>query len=251
MDNQRIFKNIKESKGYSEISDFTINRLINSGYAKYKRDKDVIQYVRKELHVVWGAFFKKHIKFDEYGDNRNELLSLHTSTSERQAFVKNFYNKIFSYINCDIKSIADYGCGLNPLNIPEMNLSKNVNYYAYDIYHGEIAFLNEYINNHFENINFKAEVKDAFEVDDKEYDVVFVLKVLPVLEEQNKSCSRDILEKINSKYFVVSFPTKSLSGKDVGMNTFYTERFEKLLKEMNWKSEKIVFENEIVYVTGK
>lgn len=251
MDKQRVLNSLKESKGYSEISDFTINRLIDSGAIKYKKEKEVIQYVRKELHIVWGAFFKRHVKFDEYVDNRSELLNLHTSTAERQAFVKTFYNKIFSKIDCNIRTIGDYGCGLNPLNIPEMNLRKNTNYFAYDIYQGEIKFLNEYISNHFTNINFKAVVKDIFENDNNEYDVTLLIKILPVLEEQNKNCSREILEKINSKYFVVSFPTKSLSGKNVGMDTFYTERFEKLLNEMSLKSEKLVFENEIVYVVNK
>lgn len=251
MDRQKVFDIVKDSKGYSEISDFTINRLIDCGLTKYKKEKEIAQYVKKELHIVWGAFFKKHVKFDEYGDNRFGLLSLHTSTSERQAFVKVFYSKIFSKIGCEIKSIADYGCGLNPLNIPEMNLKKNTKYFAYDIYSEEVEFLNDYISSHFYNVIFKADVRDIFEPDTNEYDVAFLFKLLPVLEEQSRNCTQYLLENIKAKFIVVSFPTKSLSGKDVGMDTFYTERFEKLLKEMQWHFEKIVFENEIVYVTSK
>lgn len=251
MDSQKILEEIKKTKSYSDISIYTIQRLVNDGISKYKKEKDVVKYVKKELHITWGAFFKQDISFDKYLENPEELLDIHSSTRERKEFVSTFYNLIFQNIPISIHNIADYGCGLNPLNIPQMNLPNGCNYFAYDIYEAEIDFLNKYIQKHFKDINFNGEVRDIFQDDSREYDVTFLLKILPVLEEQKKNCSIEILKKINTKYFVVSFPLKSLSGKNVGMDNFYTKNFETLLSSIKYQYTKLLFENEAVYIVKK
>ena len=245
MDKQKIFEEIKRSKTYSQISDFTINRLIDNGCSKFKKEKDVIKYVKKELHIVWGVFLKKITNFDNL--TREELITLHRSTDERKNFVEDFYKKIFESIQGDIKNIADYGCGFNPLNIDHMDLPKDCTYFAYDIYEPEIEFLNK----HLKKKIFKGVVRDIFEEDSRQYDLVFLFKILPVLEEQKKGSTKEILQNLNTKYFAISFPLKSLSGKDVGMQTFYTQSFENILSELEYTYEKIVFENELVYIVKK
>lgn len=245
---QEIKKEILKSKNYSEISDFTIERLITEGSIKYKKQKDIVKYVKKELHIIWGAFFKKFVDFDKYIDNPEKLIQIHNSTNERISFISDFYIQIFKNIPIQVNSIADYGCGLNPLNIQHMNLKSNTTYYAYDIYKPEIEFLNKYGERYLKNIHLKAEVRDLFEEDSNQYDVVFLFKILPVLEEQKKGSSIEILKRINTKYFVISFPLRSLSGKNVGMDSFYTDWFENILSELQYEYSKLLFENEVVYI---
>jgi 16S rRNA (guanine(1405)-N(7))-methyltransferase len=127
-----------------------------------------------------------------------------------------------------------------------MNLPKGCNYFAYDIYTPEMELLNTFARKNFPNINFQAKVRDIFETDERSYDVVLLLKIFPVLERQRKGSTADVLKRIDTKYFVVSFQLKSLSGKEVGMCIFYTENFETILGELSYSFEKIVFENEIV-----
>lgn len=251
MDRERIVKEIMESNKYGAISPVTINRLIDETIPKFKKEKDVVKYVKKNLHIIWGAFFNNFNSFEKEIENAEDLLQIHKSTEERTSFVKEFYKEIFNNIPISIKKVADYGCGLNPINIPSMNLPKGTEYYAYDIYVPEIEFLNEYAKENFQDINFKAIVKDIFEEDSNEYDVVFLLKILPVLEEQRKGSSREVLSKLNVKYFVVSFPLKSLGGRNVGMESFYTKSFESILLDVKYDFKKIMFENEVVYIVRK
>ena len=252
MDRDLIKKQISQSSEYSQISSFTINRLIDEGIKRFKKDKDIVKYVKKELHIVWRAFFKQNIKWEEaIQKDINQLVMAHNSTNERQAFVIEFYKQIFENIDGKISKIADYGCGLNPLNIPQMDLQDNIQYSAYDIYVPEVEFLNTYAAIHFKDIQFHAEVKDAFEEDSQSYDVVFMLKLLPVLEEQKKGASMELLKRINTRNFVVSFPTRSLSGKNVGMLSNYSQSFENVLNDLRYEYSQIIFENEVVYVVKK
>lgn len=251
MDKSKILKEIQKSSKYTGISSFTIDRLIENGLRRYKKEKDVTKYVKKELHIVWGIFFKKILDFNKYIDNPEELLHIHRSTDERYSFVQSFYTEIFKYLPGNITNIADYGCGFNPLNIQYMPLKENTNYYAYDIYKPEIEFLNKYADIYLKNIHFTAEVKDIFEEDINRYDVVFLLKMLPILEEQSKGCTEDILKKFNTEYLVISFPLKTVSGRDVGMESFYTKNFEDILNKNSYTYTRLFFENEVVYVVRK
>ncbi len=252
MGKERIFEQIIKSSEYSQISPFTINRLIDEGIKRFKKEKEILKYVKKELHIVWGAFFKQKIKWENLTQQDiKKLITVHNSTNERQAFVEEYYKQIFEKIAGEILKIADFGCGLNPINIPQMNLPTGTQYFAYDIYLPEIKFLNIYVRTNFPHIQFNAEVRDAFEEDSQIYDVVLMLKLLPVLEEQRKDSSIDLLKRINTRYFIVSFPTRSLSGKNVGMLSNYTQNFESILKELGYIYSQIIFDNEVVYIVKK
>ena len=189
------------------------------------------------------------------------VLKLQSSVYERVSILENFYKKIFEIIDLPAGgpiSIIDHACGLNPLTIPWMNLPENTEYTAYDIDGEEINFLNQ-IFDLFKNtpthqrmgVNTKFALGDIL-CDEFDYaDVVFMLKLLPCLEHQKKNCSLDILRKQKCKYLVISFPIKSIGGKDKGMTSFYGNSFKNMIKEEKWQVSEILFDTELVFVIKK
>ena len=80
--------------------------------------------------------------------------------------------------------------------------------------------LNEFFK--INNLNGHAYAGDVlYKVPEYECDVVFLFKILPLLEQQKKGYSKYLIDNLNSSNFVITFPTKSLSGKDYGMYNFY------------------------------
>ena len=63
---------------------------------------------------------------------------------------------------------------------------------------------------------------------------------------------RSIIEQINSKFFIITFPTKSISGKNVGMKDYYENMMTKYIEnsQMEIIFRKAYF-NEIMFVIKK
>ena len=67
----------------------------------------------------------------------------------------------------------------------------------------------------------------------------------------DKQAGERLLDAINARYLVISFPAKSLGGRDKGMVENYGERFTGLVKGKGWGMEQIAFESELVFIVEK
>lgn len=246
----KIVNKIEISPKYKDLYNVTIERIVNLSIAKYG-EKLAEDKARTLLHQIWGAYYSSRPNWDKLEiTNLENILKVHSSTSERLSFADDFYSQIFAITGIP-NSIIDHACGLNPLFYKNMNLSDEVSYTAYDIDLAEIIFLNDCFQKLKLN-NFRAFAGDVFEQtwleQTKKTDVVFLLKALPVIEQQFKGFGKLLLEQIKSRYIVVSYPVKSLSGKSKGMRAFYNEHFSNMLGEMHLHYEKLDFGNEIVFI---
>ena len=75
-----------------------------------------------------------------------------------------------------------------------------------------------------------------------------LLKALPCLEQQGKGISVKLLNEIECRFLVVSFPSKSLGGKSKGMELNYEAFLNSIVDKTRHAVHKINFEREIVYV---
>lgn len=259
MDSQIIIQNISSSKKYKTIYPKTIERIVEECYVKYGK-KHAEEKARDLLHQVWAAYyparpnFKKLLKkFQEKEieiDGLQQLLSLQTSTRERIPLLDRFYPEIFS-LTGKPDSIIDHACGLNPLTLPWMHIPKETTYKAFDIDQEEINFMQAILGQMKIPQPFYIEAGDVL-TDPLPYaDVVFMLKLLPCLEHQEKNAGLKTMKEQACKFLVVSFPVKSLGGKEKGMADFYTEKFLQDIRQENWKYEKLLFETELVFVIKK
>jgi len=212
-----IFNLIKTSKKYSNICDETIHRIIADEIKKYKSEKDVVKSVKTKLHQISEAFFdSKNIDKINIKGDITQIMRYHVSTLERIDFVFEMYDDIFANL-LKYDTILDIACGFNPFMLPFLKVN---HYYAVDINIDNVNLLNEFFR--INNLNGTAYAGDVlYKIPEIESGVVFLFKILPLLEQQKKGYSKFLLKNLKSDYFVITFPTKSLSGKDYGMFNFY------------------------------
>jgi len=255
-----IIDNVLSSKKYSGISRGVVERVCADCAARYSKPKDVIKAAKKELHIIHESFLRDncHLKAGELlnvysgsgmaedKDFARKLMGLHASTHERIVEVDEIYAFLSRYINED-DCVADVGCGFNPFALPFLR-NKPKGYMAYDINSSTKSLLNTYFE--ITNEAYKAELIDAAVNLPQCADVTLIFKLFPLLERQKKGRG---FELINSLFgtIIVSFPTKSASGKEKGMEGFYSTMFEGGLPSSFSIEEKIMFKNEMFYVLNK
>ena len=81
-----------------------------------------------------------------------------------------------------------------------------------------------------------------------EVDLALVLKTIPCLEQVDKQAGERLLENLKAKHILVSFPAKSLGGRDKGMRENYEARFNQLVAGKDWAVERFEFETELAYL---
>ena len=221
------------SKKYSNVYPPLLERVYSEESAKYKKDKEITKAVKNKLHIIYGAF-------------RN------VSSNERLGFLREFYEFIFG-VSGDISSILDIGCGSNPFALPVMLefMPDIKTYHAFDIDLKLAEDINEYFIS--QNLPQYAGCMDMITKTPAQYaDIAFLFKIIPTIETCKKGRGFEIINSLNAKYLAVSFPTKTLCGKNIGMAENYAAFFEKNLDCDKFKiTGRKIFANELVYVLEK
>jgi len=258
-----IADEILQSKKYSNIDRATVERICLETIPKYKKQKDIIKAVKRKLHIIHESFLQegchenaKIILNDYESDDINfdkplalQLLALHNSTKERLAQIEEIYAFISQHVKCEDR-IIDIGCGFNPLALPFL-AQQPKSYFAYDINSSTAQTLNTYFNM-AELPSYHAEICDMVtDIPKAQGDVLFAFKLFPLLQQQQKGRDFEVLTMLNCPTSIISFPTKSASGKEKGMEAFYSTQFEERLPSDFVVIEKVVFANEMFYVVGR
>ncbi len=232
---------------------------------KSKAYTAVIKNVRAQLRRVYGLFrddaekrktlLQQLLKTSAAKRSAliEQILATHSSTQERLSLYENLYAKIFS-ITRKPKTILDLGCGINPFSLPYMKLSQ-CTYYAYDINEEEIQSINQYFQIlHQENSSFqgKAVVADitAANLIFPKADLAFLFKMTDVIDKgKGHTKTEELLKRIPAKYAVISFATKTMSGK--AMTAPRRSWMEWLCKRLGYEYSILEFPNELFYVIKK
>lgn len=256
-----------ESKNYEREKQKIISKLNDSSsYKQFTKSKEhdfLLKQIRAELRTIYGVFIDEHsnkkeklLKEKKY----EEILMLHQSTKERIDFYDEIYKKIFNIINKKsnekIKnkkiSIMDLACGLNPISLIFFK-DKIKTYFASDISKSDCDFLNEFFK--IEKIDGKSIAYDLTKSEDVEkisklsqnFDVCFLFKALDSIEFIEWGLSEKLIEKIHSKFIVVSFPTVSIGGKKE-IKKDKRKWFEDFLIKKKHSYDEFEVENELFYV---
>lgn len=242
---EELSKKIKLSKNYSSVSDDTIENFVLRESQKFKKQKEIEKSVKTKLHTQSTVFFDEQLKrIDPAKIDFESVLEFHTSTFERKNFKVEFFDFLKENLK-EVKSVCDIACGLNPIDF--CNFFDVEKYLAIDVNFDCKEILQRFFK--VKNIEGKVEICDVTKNLPKgQFDVVLLFKFLPLLESQKKGFSKEIFEKIKTNFFVVSYPTKTLSGKNVGMAKKYTQDLEDAILPQQQIVAFKEFENEIVFV---
>ncbi|MDD5332064.1 MAG: hypothetical protein PHE43_04610 [Candidatus Nanoarchaeia archaeon] len=266
-----IISDIKREKSYSNVSNKIIRNLSNKilvpiveSYLKENKPNldskreylKTIKEIRKNLEMVYGIYnpeikkrylLLKQLKKDPTNEEiYGKILSTHISSKERLEDYEKIYKEIFE-ITGKPKKILDLASGINPVSLPFMHLD-NITYIAVELNPEDIKFLKEYFSIVSGIYNLKTEIiqKNLIEKNSfPESDVCFIFKALDNLETLRQGVTRYLLKSIPTKYFVISFPTKTLYRKNLNIKRLAW--FNKLVKQ----PVKIKTGNEIFYIVKK
>ncbi|MCL2605035.1 MAG: hypothetical protein FWD90_11210 [Defluviitaleaceae bacterium] len=241
-------------KKYTYLYPPLVERILAEEAAR----KDPDKAAKTRLHQLYGAYvqpamYKKaktilsaaeQAKAEERHSPSHEaesLLRLHASTRERLPHCLDFYRFIFEHVPPP-ESIVDLGCGFNPFSLPFLYEAgsgiqvKLKTYRAYDICTQQAELINRFFILH--NLPPDAECLDLAATPDSESlilsseslipnsELVFMFKLLPVLEAQSSGGGFRVVRGLTSKHLVITYPLKSLGGKEKGMARHYRHTFQ-------------------------
>lgn len=241
-----LFEKLAASKKYRGVCPDTIRRVIAECAPKYRREKDVEAAVREHLHGITSAFmteteFKRAQAAAESGD-LEALLNCHASTRERMPIAETdaLYARIFEFSGVP-ETLLDLACGLNPAYLrgryPEMRVT------GADISGQCVEILRR--------LGIQAVSADLLcegAVPAERFDTALLFKVLPLLERQRKGAADAVLRAVNARFLVVSFPTRSLSGRNVGMEANYGQWMEAHIPANRAVAGRFATGNELFYI---
>ena len=260
-----LVKNIHASSKYHAIDPDLVEKIGRVELSKRKNFKEAVKYTRSKLHQIATSFISNPMEFEEWSaelkgvsrDTTNpglqafctKLMRCHSSTDERLPILGEFYSTLFHDLS-PIESIQDLACGLNPLTIPWMPISRDCTYFAYDILPEMVAFLNKF----FAHIGQKGKAFSldlASQVPEKTSQVALLLKTVPTLDQIDKHAAATLLKGIRAKHLIVSYPVHSLGGKSKGMVDNYTAQFEALTANWEGTVKSFEFTTELAFLMNR
>jgi 16S rRNA (guanine(1405)-N(7))-methyltransferase len=259
-----LVSTVLKSQKYNRVCEDVVRRVGTVELGKRRNLKEAIKASKNKLHQIGGAYLDDSLHYAAWSRALAEaasagqealrvacweIMSHHASTKERLAILDEFYAAVLADL-APIHSVLDIACGLNPLAIPWMPLAPGAAYYAYDIYHDMIGFLNTFWP--LVGIEGHAFARDIGPfIPSEPVDVALVLKTIPCLEQVDKSAGLRLLENLNAAHMVVSFPARSLGGHDKGMVENYEARLRTLLEQKEWPVRRFEFATELAFVITK
>jgi len=82
-------------------------------------------------------------------------------------------------------------------------------------------------------------------------DLALILKSLPCIEQLDPSASLRLLDSIDADHLLISFPVRSLGGRDKQMGRSYEARFRALVHDKPWEVQRFEFATELAFLVRK
>ncbi len=251
---------VTQSPKYAHISPILVRQVGERELAVRRSFKEAVKTTKNKLHQVGGAYFEAKLDYPAMLDQLRqaagdpdalptvcrELMRRHASTRERLPILDEFYATTLRNLN-NIHIIKDLACGLNPLSLPWLPFDRVPEYHAYDIYADMMAFVTEFLA--IAGVNGRAQTRDIISQPPTEpADLIFIFKTLPVLEQIQKGAAARLLDALNARYLLITFPAQSLGGRHKGMLQNYEEQFMGWVNGRGWQVQRFEFATELAFL---
>jgi 16S rRNA (guanine(1405)-N(7))-methyltransferase len=175
-----------------------------------------------------------------------QLMQAHASTNERLSILDDYYHTILAELP-PIRTVLDLACGLNPLAYPWLPLPPDVQFTAVDIYGDMLNFIQGFFE--IAGMNGRIQQRDIIGNPPGEpTDLILLLKTLPCLEQVDKTAAANLIDALNGRFLLISYPAQSLGGRSKGMVENYTQQFEALRNGRNWTVKRFEFATELAFL---
>ncbi len=230
---------VLESARYRDVDRAFLARLVDEDLARSRSAAEVVKRVKRRLHQAVGAFrgsirdvdlseaWTGELTEPGFRSTCAQLLRAHASTRERVPALDGLYQAIWS-ITGTPRSVLDLGCGLNPLTLPWMGLAGDARLMASDIDLRPLRIASAFLE--LVGQPHAVEVRDLVTGAPTEpADIALLFKVVTSLDRQDPAAADRLIEGLRVRHAVVSFTTRSLGGRDRGMERAYRDRLDRLV----------------------
>ena len=234
-----------------QLCEALVRRAHADAQARYRRPKDADRAARREMHRVAGAFFGREDArraqkllsgWPEGGDEAlARILSMHASTRERLPLAQTdaLYERLFAACGRP-ERVLDLACGLNPVYLA----ARGVPALGLDAHLGAVALVNRFGEQNGLDVRALPCDLRAAELSEERFSLALAFKLLPLLGDDGPA----LLARVNAERVAVSFPTRTLSGRRVGMERHYSEAFEADCPARFCIADRFEMCNELIYV---
>ena len=228
--NDDALERLLASKNYRDVCPDTVRRVWESCSRRYRKPREVEKAAREALHGITGAFMTpqeaRQLAYDMHAWHCNQtdlglerMLSRHASTRERLPLseMDALYARVFA-ITGRPRSVLDLACGINPLYLG----ARGTETLGLDISGAAVEAVNRFGEvYHRPTRALCADLLCPGAMPKARFDIALMLKLLPLLERQRGGAALDVMNAVNADWLVVSFPTRTLGGRNVGMAAQY------------------------------
>lgn len=208
------------SRNYRDICPDAVERVFGEALGRYRTLKEAEKAARSALHQLTGAFMtaqQLHAahKCLERGDLEGAL-RLHASTRERPHW-RQAYERVFAVAGVPA-SVLDLACGFNPLCLGALG----VRTLGLDVNGGAVKMVNQWAGQAGWPVICRcADLLSARSLPPAS--LAMMMKLLPVLERQRAGAGAALLAAAPARWKLVTFPTRTLGGRRVGMAAHYSQ----------------------------
>ncbi|MCB9009300.1 MAG: 16S rRNA methyltransferase [Ardenticatenaceae bacterium] len=256
----QLTEQVQQGAKYREIAPELVRRIGAQELAKRRSLKEAVKATKNKLHQVGGAYQQTRLNYEkslvllretavsspQFRATCHQLMESHASTRERLPILDDFYQTILADLP-PINTVLDLACGLNPLAYPWLPLPPTVQFTAVDIYGDMLAFIQEFFA--VAGLNGRTQQRDIIGNPPTEpYDLILLLKTLPCLEQVDKTAAANLIDALNGRYLLVSYPAQSLGGRGKGMVENYSRQFEQLVDGRSWRVKRYEFATELAFL---
>ncbi len=254
---QKTLDAILTSKNYREICPDTVKRIFAEKLPLYKSLKEADKSARAALHQITGAFMtaeeihlagKMAAEFAAGDESALErVLHLHSSTRERKNSWRAMYAQVFDALGGAPETVIDLACGLNPIALGSLGVKK---IFGYDIQGGAVRTVNDWAQ--LCGWEIEGHCADLLcEIDFPKADLALMMKLLPLLDRQKAGSAKALLETCPTKHILVTYPTRTLGGRNVGMEEQYSSWMENNLPANLEITLRFTVDTELCYLLAR
>lgn len=235
----KLVARLRASSKYQGLCDEMLHWAVAEALTRTRTSKDALKLAKRRLHQAYGAFVdaarrKSVLKTLDVASEVSErerlealrrAAALHQSTAERM----NHHRAMWDYLRSEHpppNAVADLGCGLNPALLPWTGLSRDVGYHGVDLDVSLCDALQRALVPLFPNVRVTA--RDLQSVSVPPADLTLCWKLFPTLERQRAGAARSLLARVGPTVIVATFPTRTLTGRETGMEQTYRTLADRL-----------------------
>jgi 16S rRNA (guanine(1405)-N(7))-methyltransferase len=246
---------------YADLCQATLERIAFWALERHPRPKDAVKAAKRKLHQAFAAYLDPGAvalaerRTAELGaaparetleTAARAILRHHASSGERLDNLDAFYTAVWRATGRP-RNVLDLACGFSPFALPFMGLDAGCRYDAIDIDTRLMAAADR-----FRALTGQPGQAMADDIlvhpPAAAVDVALLLKTLPCLDQQEPGAGARLLGRIEARAIVVSYPVRSLGGRQKGMIESYRASFGRLAGTLDRQVTELDIADELVFV---